>query len=296
MNQNAIRMFLKNPLKNLFVLMGGLFSVVVLGAFLTLYSNDAPAQNSTVPAETPEAFDTDEIIVQGYQLVNETRISRTVSDLTYKVTVRNTGGDKIGVSGKGESLSTAVTFPALNSVNFGDITAGAVVTSTDTFTIRQDRTKSFTTDQLDWQFATALKVGEIKFLEPGGRLGHEGSFKIQASNPPAGDKLELLTNIFGKPNSASYRLLKSTGEQISTASLENQIPGSNAFVASVTIPGEPFIIEINGTNMLGVPFRWTSSPYQPAAVDLRLLLPHTILGKGESIEIKIKVIRVKNEK
>lgn len=301
-------MFLKNRLKNPFVLIGGLVFVAVLGVLLLMYLNNAPAQTSavslgtpeifetnatptpsvTVPIGTPETFDTDEIIVQGYQLVNETHISPTVSDLTYKVTVRNTGGDKIGVSGKGESLSTAVTFPSSNSVNFGDIPAGGVATSSDTFTIRQDRMESFTTDQLDWQFATALEVGEIEFLEPGGRLGHGGLFKIQASNPPVGEKIELFTNIFGKPNLAHYRFLKITGEQISAASLENQTLGSTAFVASVTIPSEPFIIEISGTNVLGVPFRWTSSTYQPAPVDLRLELAHAILTKGESIEIKIR--------
>lgn len=54
-------MFLKNRLKNLFVLLGGLGSVVVLGAFLLLQSKVAPAQSVTVPIGTPETFETEEI-------------------------------------------------------------------------------------------------------------------------------------------------------------------------------------------------------------------------------------------
>ncbi len=283
----------KSYLKKVFLLIGGLVSVGLLIAttvILIFHSKDVPAQTVTVPSGPAESFETDEILVQSYQLISEKRISRTVSDLTYKVSVRNTGeSDKIGVSGKGESLSTTATFPATNTINFGDIAAGAVATSIDTFTIRQDRTKTFTTDQLNWQFATALKVGEIEFLEPGGRPQHESGFKIQGSNPPMGSRLGMAVEIYGNPTIVNFTLLDFGSDEISSAKLINSPPGSPEYYSEVDIPRGPFTIKIDGLNAEGTHFRWLSKQILPKALNLKVNPEKALLAKGEEINVEIHI-------
>ena len=108
--------------------------------------------SANAPAQTGEPQDTGSLNVESYQLVNQKRISQTVSDLTYKVTVSNAGTTTLtDVVGTVTTTSPNVILPD-NQISFGDVEAGSSQQSTDTFVIRQDRAARFNADDLDWGF------------------------------------------------------------------------------------------------------------------------------------------------
>jgi hypothetical protein len=100
--------------------------------------------NSTSVQAAPE------LTIGHYELVSSKRITRTVFEYTYKADVTNTGTDALDVS-----ATLSVTAPGVTvldgKLSFGDVAAGARVTSSDTFAIRQDRQYSFAVDALQWE-------------------------------------------------------------------------------------------------------------------------------------------------
>lgn len=95
----------------------------------------------------------DEVSVVSYFLVQQTRLSRTVNELTYRVSVQNSGGTKQQVVGTVVSKSPYITITD-PTVSFGNILADATVTSDDTITLRHDRSVSFNEADLGWQFSS----------------------------------------------------------------------------------------------------------------------------------------------
>ena len=88
-----------------------------------------------------------------YILVRSDRINRTVFDYTYRAKITNRGpADYLGVSATLTSRSSR-TIVVDGSLTFGDIAAGSTVTSSDTFTIRQDRHDPLNPAHLVWQIA-----------------------------------------------------------------------------------------------------------------------------------------------
>ncbi len=85
-------------------------------------------------------------------LVSEKRISRTVFEYTYKATITN---DSIARKNVQATLSRAGTGTTIieSAINVGELTANQVITPTDTFTIRQDRTYAFNRAALTWSFS-----------------------------------------------------------------------------------------------------------------------------------------------
>jgi len=90
------------------------------------------------------------ITIGDYTLISSVRFSRTLFDYTYKAKATNAGpGGAQGVTATVASRSAATTVVE-GSLTFGDVGAGQVVTSSDTFTIRQDRTVPFNPTNLVW--------------------------------------------------------------------------------------------------------------------------------------------------
>lgn len=90
-----------------------------------------------------------ELTVGDYQLVSSARISRTVSEYTYKAAVINTGSDALDVSATLNINAPGVTVLD-GELSFGDVGAGATVSSADTFTIRHDRVYAYNESLLEW--------------------------------------------------------------------------------------------------------------------------------------------------
>lgn len=96
-------------------------------------------------AQAPSAY------VVELQLVSSTRITRDLSDFTYRIRVVNQGGALVGARALVRSLS-ANTVIRDNEVVLGSVPAGTTITSTDTFTLRQNRLVAFRPSDLVWTF------------------------------------------------------------------------------------------------------------------------------------------------
>lgn len=90
-------------------------------------------------------------------VVSSTRVNRTEFDLTYRAKITNAGTqDMSGVTATLTSLATS-TQVIQGRLTFGEVLAGSTVTSSDTFTIRQDRSFPFRPANLSWQITGTIK-------------------------------------------------------------------------------------------------------------------------------------------
>jgi hypothetical protein len=92
--------------------------------------------------------------VDALTLKAERRISRTVFEYDYQLRVANAGGPLIGVTVElvGAGAGTQVVD---GTALAGTLAAGAMGMTSDTITIRQDRTRPLQLNQLSWHFAVA---------------------------------------------------------------------------------------------------------------------------------------------
>ena len=83
------------------------------------------------------------LTITNYQLVTETKITRTVSDFAYSADVVNTTG--IARSSLTATFTSNVDSAQVvqGSLHFNNVPGNGQVTSTDTFTIRIDRSVAF---------------------------------------------------------------------------------------------------------------------------------------------------------
>lgn len=120
------------------------------------------------------------IVDQNYLFINSVRIDRTNYDYTYQVNITNNGLNAKNVIATVSSSSQYTTIID-GDVSFGDVIAGETITSSDTFTIRQNRLYAFDPTVLSWsiQFELAAQVitpeggeiqgeGDIVLIVPGG--------------------------------------------------------------------------------------------------------------------------------
>ena len=84
-------------------------------------------------------------------LVSETRVSRTIFEYRYRVTVRNPGTSMIDVTAK-LVIAPAGTQIVNGNLFVGDLFSNASATPAATITLRQDRTIAFDSKRLVWNF------------------------------------------------------------------------------------------------------------------------------------------------
>jgi len=92
-----------------------------------------------------------EFTVGNFNLVGRKRVSRTDYEYTYTIDITNTGLDVQNVTAKLSSNSPSTTVID-RDLSFGDIPSGVSATSTDTFTIRQNRRVAFDPGTLEFEF------------------------------------------------------------------------------------------------------------------------------------------------
>lgn len=90
-----------------------------------------------------------ELTIDNYVLVNKTRTGRTIYDYTYQASITNNGNDAHNVTA---TLTSNIQETVIidGNINFGSVPAGVTISSTDTFTIRQDRLAQFNPSSLLW--------------------------------------------------------------------------------------------------------------------------------------------------
>jgi hypothetical protein len=143
--------------------------------------------------------------------------------------------------------------------------------------------------QVDGTFvsAGALRVGELQFLEGGGRPGHEGTFPIQGDSPPVGAALTVLATIYGGVSSATYQLVNISGQTLQSGALT--AASKNAFYAGLLIPSAPFHFAISAVSSTGTTLAWQSRLYNPAAISLRILPSNDAVSPGQSMPIQLQL-------
>ncbi len=98
--------------------------------------------------------------VTGMQLLNTVRVDRTKYDYTYSITVAN--GAPALTAAKATVVSSAAATQIIKAtVDLGNLAANATVTSTDTFTLRQDRSFAFNPAALAWTVTGGSGTGAI---------------------------------------------------------------------------------------------------------------------------------------
>jgi hypothetical protein len=125
---------MRNPFRLL-----SLMSLTVGGLVVGLFLLSGPAAVQTLTMDP------------NYILVRMDQITRTQFNFTYRAKITNPGpADFVSVTATLTSRSSR-TVVVDGSLTFGTIPAGSTVTSSDTFTIRQDRTFPFNPADLVWQ-------------------------------------------------------------------------------------------------------------------------------------------------
>lgn len=90
------------------------------------------------------------VVDTNYTLISTKRITRVVFEYTYQVKISNPGSKDIS-GGSAQVTSNSQNTKIIDGkIDFGFIPRGASVTSSDTFTITQDRTYTFNPANLNW--------------------------------------------------------------------------------------------------------------------------------------------------
>ncbi len=239
--------------------------------------------------------------VESYTLVSSVRSGRTTFDYTYRPLIRVDSNSYRNAAFTVRS-NNAATQIIKAAVNAGDLDAGNVVLAPDTFTIRQDRLMPFDRAALQFFFSgtmvsrdsglSGLSVGKVTFLEPGGRPGHEMLLPAQGSDPPAGESIEMTVDIYGSVTSATYRLLDESAQELGSGSLQQYTSTgspSPRYGGEVSVPIQPFKIEVSAVGQSLDTFVWLSRLYTPTVTSLRIEPLKGVLSKGETVPVTLRL-------
>lgn len=229
-------------------------------------ANGAPVQANEAPT------------VVHLEQVSSSRVDRTRFDYVFKLHVN---GSSVHVR---DGVFTVTTSAGGTQVIDGMARAGSVNADRhymldDTITLRQDRTKPFDPARLAFSFSGQLadtltpdgdvQIGPVAFYVTGGRPGHEGGFKSDASDPLAGDDVQLNAIVLGSPANVSYQLLNEAGAVLGTAPLTKLWADRNDHTAILVVPSQPFSIKLAATTASGAVVAWTSDLYSPRRLSAR---------------------------
>src|SRR3979411_2358263 len=116
------------------------------------YLNPAAGMLVALAILTPSAiFCASDLSIVGYDLVSETRVTRSQWYSSYKAKLQNNGPAIGGVTATVTSPSpTALVTPGQGTVHFGPVAANSQISSSDTFTILVDRSFPFDLGSLQW--------------------------------------------------------------------------------------------------------------------------------------------------
>jgi len=110
---------------------------------------------------------TPSVTVTGVTKISETRISRSVYDYVFRLTVKNNSAQvQNGINAKLLSAGNGTTIID-GAVQVGSMNAGSTVTTTDTITLRQDRTLPFSFNALVWEITANSTSTTPGILLPG---------------------------------------------------------------------------------------------------------------------------------
>ena len=133
-----------------------------------------------------------DLVIKDYTLISKKRVDRTSYDYTYQAEITNTGADVQKVIAT-LTINSPHTVVIDGSISFGDISSGSTVTSSDAFTICQDRRYPFDLSALVWNISfesTDWPDDEVKFdveWDPNTTLIEKDDLSVVKSADPEND-------------------------------------------------------------------------------------------------------------
>lgn len=116
---------------------------------------------------------------------------------------------------------------------------------------------------------STLSLDEFRFVETGGRPGHEGAFPITGL-PPVGKKIGVLADLTGEVSGVVFEFRRKNGEVLDSFSLSNNDPFETTVqTGEVTVPNSSFVVYALGVDSNGTRFqRLLSSTFIPQALSV----------------------------
>jgi hypothetical protein len=137
-------MNIHHPFPSRTIILTGLITIPIT-LILILFSPNTPALETSDPNFT----------VDNLNKIDSKRVSRTDYEYTYQADITNTGPDAENVTATVSSSSPGTTI-VQDNLTFGDVATGTTATSSDTFTIRQNRRVPFDPDALGFEVDSTL--------------------------------------------------------------------------------------------------------------------------------------------
>jgi hypothetical protein len=259
---------------------------ILVAAILAACGGSGGSGTSAEPSETPDGITFTALSVVGapqlalgdFILVNSQRVSRTVFDYTYTAVAHNNGPANVVV--RALLTSTAASTTVVDGeLDFGEVSRGASATSTDTFTIRQDRSVPFDSAALIWAVEATptikVVVDHSSILLDG--VGQSADLSAQVRDSLGAP----LSAIIGWSSSAPDKVrVDSTGRiealEIGSAQIFAEADGVRSlpvFVVVVqTVPGTVLVTDAQVVSV-GPPLN---------------LAPGTIPGPGTRYEVRLR--------
>ena len=151
------------------------------------------------------------LTIGNYSLVKSQRVTLYEYDYTYSAKVTNTGPAVADVQGSLTSLNPK-TKVVDGNLSFGDVAAGSVKASLDTFTIRQDRRYAFDPSKLSWAISFTPIVENTPPIANAGpdwnvAIGNTINLDGSASSDPDGDPITYSWAFIAMPAGSAAVLL-----------------------------------------------------------------------------------------
>ncbi len=206
-----------------------------------LFDATGPITNATVTASVVvPANISAQASIGGYQLVSQQPAEANTSFYTYTANLTNTGAAIQGASADVTSSSSTVTVQP-TSLYFGDVAAGATVTSQNTFTMQAPASQAPDLSMLQW----SPQVPGVSVSVP---LVDSGSF------PDATQGDGLFSGLFTPSQPGAYvAAVQATGTSLGgvpfsrTALTDFTVVPSNASLGSISDQG----VDTNGDGLIG---------------------------------------------
>lgn len=136
-----------------------------------------------------------------------------------------------------------------------------------------------------------LYFQDVEFVRLGGRIGHEGYFKIPGQ-PLAGREQMLQATVSGALKSAVFQLVSAAGDTIQPVVMKQEAPDpdDHGFFGTLTLPHEPFRLAMSGLDAEGLPFqRMFLKQFRATTVEIDLINKFEDLHAGTSSILRFLV-------
>ncbi|MCU1274741.1 MAG: hypothetical protein JWO48_2172 [Bryobacterales bacterium] len=106
------------------------------------------------------------------------------------------------------------------------------------------------------QAKSSISLGRVEFVEPGGRIGHEGLFPVKGAIH-LGERRTLALGITAPAGDTAFRLLNSAGETLEQLEVQasNESADDREFLATFPLRHSDFRVAVQGRDSAGYPYQ-----------------------------------------